>query len=561
MILTTYFIRTVLVLLDLLASQSFAQEDPSNVAQWFKERIQRIQMEQNFENILIIRRNPKDCFLENLPNILEQPIWLSGDNNTFDLKQKFNSEVLALVCQQKQFDILQLKSLAINLNNIRHTRIIILAKDFSQPQDLYEPLMRYSPYPDYQVTVQTFQNATDIFRKYWLNFRGKILYTLPDQYEPRTVLYKDLDGGNKISGYVAKLIQLYAKRYNASLQFLFPLKIGQIIHSNAMKKFSENRTLDLPMSITTIENLQTSHEVSYPVEMNSLLTMVPATGSISTENIYLIILGKKLIIVLIFMIFSFSVLITIADILPGILGQSYVLHTQPKPAQKFVYLSIFVLGLTLNTLYAAHLKTLITSHPSLRAIMSFDDLRNMNLNILVDEIDVNLTDIIRGRQVLDKIRDLMKMTDTATFRSHRSNLNTSYAYTVPSPIWRCFEEQQHFFTRKLFYAPKSMLILEMTHSGIPLQKNSVLKESLDQYIYQVHAAGFLKYWYANTFRDMVSAKKIAITDRSEIEKFNNLRIQDLYWIWILIGCGYMLSTIAFLVELCLSFIKSKLREI
>ncbi|XP_037942071.1 uncharacterized protein LOC119674983 [Teleopsis dalmanni] len=320
--------------------------------------------------------------------------------------------------------------------------------------------------------------------------------------------------------------------------------------------------------------------MSYPLELTSWYIMVPTMGVLSTSDIYLMIIGKKLIIVLTILVFSFSVLFTIIDseifskigrqikiryinlilndkVLPGILGQSYMFHTQPKPSQRCLYMSLFLLGLTLNTLYAAHLKTLITSHPSLPQILSFDDLRKAKVDIMVDETEVKIVSYSRGQEQFDKIRDLMDIRDTLTFQNQRKNLRTSHAYTVPTSMWKFIEQQQLFFARALFHAPEAMIIIEMLHLCVPLQENSILKESFDHYIHKVHDAGLLQYWYRSTFREMLSAHKIAIAEGIRMESYQNLRTRDLKWVWIFIGCGYILSIVAFLLELCISSIKSK----
>ncbi|XP_037941261.1 uncharacterized protein LOC119674207 [Teleopsis dalmanni] len=211
----------------------------------------------------------------------------------------------------------------------------------------------------------------------------------------------------------------------------------------------------------------------------------------------------------------------------------------------------------MNTLYAAHLKTLITSHPSLPQIMTFDDLRKTNVKILADKTEINIVDNNIGVQQLNKIRDLLDITDTIMFQKQRQILNTSHAYPVSTSMWSVTELQQRFFGRKIFHAPKAMVILEMVHLGIPLQENSILKESLDRYIMFVHAAGLLQHWYISTFKDMLSAGKISRANIRNDDLFRSLRIKDLKWIWIFISCGYILSTIAFLIEMFINFVKWK----
>ncbi|XP_037941263.1 uncharacterized protein LOC119674208 [Teleopsis dalmanni] len=590
------------ILLGLVAAQLVPLKEQLQFEHWFKSWVRLIYTESKFENILILRHKPDDCFLENLQNILEQPKWLFSTNNTFNLKQKFNSEILAFVCLQKKFDVLQLNPLTKILNHIRHSRLIFLGKDFAQSQELCDPLKnfcekhqftnviilfenlmkeqhfyRLTPYPVYKTVRATINNTKEIFPKFWLNFHGKVLLTLPDQVEPRSFMYMSHNGQQKLSGYIAKLIQLFAKRYNATLQFLSPVKIGKIIHPPFMKNYTQNRSLDLPINLGGVLKFDHYHEMSYPVELSSWLIMVPTTGSLITADVYRIIMENTLIIAFVFTIFIFSVLFTIIDsdltsrtgrqikirlinlilndkVVPGVLGQSYIFHTQPKLAQRFLYISIFIMGLTLNTLYTAHLKTLITSHPSLPQIMTFDDLRKMGVNILVDETEIKEVYKSKASTILDKIHDLMIMTDTLTFHNRRRNLTTSYAYTVSAPLWAVFEQQQLFFAHKIFYAPKSMVLSDMYYMCVPLQKNSVLKQSLDSYVHRINAAGLLRYWYVSTFRDMLVANKISLTDRTKVETFHSLSAWDLKWIWIFITCSYVLSIVIFFMELCVSSI-------
>ncbi|XP_037941271.1 uncharacterized protein LOC119674218 [Teleopsis dalmanni] len=532
---------------------------------WFRKWFDKIHAEQNFETALILRNKTTDCFLENLPNLMSHPQMHLRGNDSFMWKNKFNMEILTLVCLQKYLDVDILTTLAKILNQIRHTRVIFLLKDFVQIQDLHDQLMkfcaqyeltnviilfdelmkdelfyRYLPYPTYQVVRSSFRNLTTIYPKQWLNFKGKVFLTLPDQIEPRSVMYVDRYGEKKLSGFVAKLIQTYAEIYNATLQFLYPVDVGEIIHLNILEKFVENRSLDIPISLAGVQNFNAFHNGSYPIELSECDYHTNSKGSRIKINYLNIFLNDKVV--------------------PGILGQSYILHTTPKLAYKFLYMSIFMLGLMMNTLFAAHLKTLITTHPNLPEVTNFEELRKMRMRMLFDEIEVDTIDRILGTNLLEPIRDLIDTADTLTFQNQRKSLNTSHTYTVTTSLWRVFEELQRFFSRKLFQVPNAMVLIKFSLMKVPLQENSVLKESFDHYSGYAKAAGLFQHWYSSTFQDMLSAKKISIKDKTKRNHYSILTVKDFKWIWLLLGCGLIAGTIAFQIELLYYFFKNNFKQ-
>ncbi|KAI9582416.1 uncharacterized protein LOC119637014 [Glossina fuscipes] len=567
--------------------------------QYFKDFIASVREEREFQTLFMMQnfeRFPYDSRIDFLVK-LEKPKIILQKHQQVYIKSEINSEIFAVVLVLHEYDEKLFLNLAASIRYIRPIRVLVLAffvkeqkkfqkslLDFCELNKIINLLVNFietnvesnliyyqlTPFPWFKWSTHSFnfnKNGKNMFyASHWRNMQGKPLYTLPDQIEPRTMVFADRSGHQVISGYLGKLLLLFAEMYNATLKFPFEVNAGEVIHSLKVENYTHHGILDVGMSMDFTFRDAKWQGLSYPFELTNWGIMVPCSqlvhiadvfGLVLTWDLYLTLATLTMLLSIIQTIFQYVIKsrllwidIFLNDkILRGVLGQSFALSYTTQISLQLLYGVVFLIGLINSALYSAHLKTLITTPTYQSHIKTFDDLRNSKTKLLFDVGDKDTLNAILSPELEKKLEGCMIFTnDTGAYQRNRKMLNISYGYTVTQGIWNALQMQQKYFLRSVFCQPVTLNFLDFMLMALPLQENSPYKEPLDNLILSINAVGLLEAWSLQTFHDMVRQHKIPLIDTSEKLIHEPLKIEDLYWIWIILIGGLIISFFIFIAE-------------
>ncbi|XP_037929029.1 uncharacterized protein LOC119663493, partial [Teleopsis dalmanni] len=430
----------------------------------FHSLIRGIYAERSYKTIFLQTRSAEDCIDEHLLRYWPVPIINLGAEETMYLKNNYNSEMLAIMCLATLNDLNLL-----DLTSIYYT---------------------YTPFPSFELEQHKLTSAAKFFINRLTNLKGKILLTLPDLFEPRTILYTDKSGQQKIGGYIGKFMHYFAAYYNCTLQFAYNITPHNVYHNSELLLTARNETVDIPISLISAQKGFNINEFSYPVEIGKLLTMIPVEPPVPTNMILLQIFNLKTNLCLFVIHWLLSLLLT--------------LQTSKQRLTK-----------KNSTAFTAKLTMLLTDPPTVEKIHSFDDVRALNMKIMVCEQDIPRITYYAGETFWQNYKPIFKIVKTFNeFQSYRQALNTKYAYLISLTVWPVFEEQQNYFATKLFRLSTDLSFTNFILYAFAVQENSFYKEPLRQFCVLVQETGIYQHWYAMSFYEMVKLEKINFVDLS-----------------------------------------------
>ncbi|XP_037943855.1 uncharacterized protein LOC119676674 [Teleopsis dalmanni] len=516
--------------------------------------------------MFISREEPKDLQQHlqiEIQNMFSKPVLHYTNCTTYSNGLIYNRNMLIIVEWDEELDLLQ--NLAQNLERLRQAHIIFIytGGDSQAPNisELFEPLFEfcrnnsminaiaifphfvesqqfysYSEYPKFNIETKYFpSNATKIFPERMQNLKGHEIVTLPDQISPRTILYQTASGEKLLTGYVAKMTELFAHKLNGTLTYSlhYNLTLGKSIFYRDFTNFTRNGTVELPTSISNPGKNQSYDQFTYPFELANFCLMVPVELEETYIDFFLKLLHWTRVLGVLIIVEVFSIFFVVCHkllkvnsnqpfvlhcldlffhphALSGILGFSFFLHPRPLLSLRLLYIVLFVVGLIATTFFNVELNAFLTTPSAKKPIRSLDDIKTSNLKILMgnDEFN-NLLPNIR-----ENYRSCFELVNKfEEYSVVRDSLNTKYAYPVTTSKWYVFEAQQRLFERPLFRLTK-ICFEPLMHLGYILAPDSIFKEPLQQFILRVQDLGLDKYWLGRSFYDLAAIGNMSFKDLS-----------------------------------------------
>lgn len=574
---------------------------PITNSSYLQNFIESIRQERDF-NSLYITHNYNTLNIDD-PRIqyiikMQTPRIISKQTGEIHITSKFNNEILTICIWQSTFNESYLQTVANNLNFMHSKRMLILGFQIQNETDFLISLLEWcsdeklsnvlvhflsandynsqyyyyqiNPFPRYHHIKRLFNTTTHdqkIYPKHWLNMQGKVIYTLPDQIEPRSMVYLDSKGNEIITGYVGKLLLTFADRFNATLKFPYPVQQGKIIHMAKIANLTRKGVIDIGMSLYYTYTSSKWQYMSYPVELTKWLVMVPCPHPIPISETFTLVLGWELLLSITVMMVILSASHNILDgfyrhkielislilninIFPAFLGQSILLQSPIETPRMFIYAGAFLLGLFVTDLYSAELKTLIITPVYSTQIKTFDDIRRTKMKILLDISDKSAIDSFSTPEFTAKIDGIVSYTeDTIAYQNYLKQFNTSYSYTITSGLWNILQEQQSYYVHPIFCAPSQLYFVDTLLMAMPLSKNSLYRDPLNSFLSRVYANGLVRAWQSDTFHDMLQRGNIMLKDKSDEIIHLPLTVNDLYQIWLILIAGLCLSALGLVIEL------------
>ncbi|CAD7013819.1 unnamed protein product, partial [Ceratitis capitata] len=527
-----------------------------------------------------------------------------------ELKMHFNHHMLVIVCiEAENMAIDALNALANQLQHIRQTRIILWVEHKAaylaavRKRQIVTELFRYAQslqmlnvialfgdfgdfesnnlvytfdaFPSFKLKSAPLTTGINYFPDKTCQLYGHPLYTLPDQNQPRTLLYRDTNGKLQLSGYVGKLVQAFSQHLNATLRFSQAVTIGENIYQGDQLNRTRSGEIDFSTSLGSYKFFANTYDFSYPFEFAKWLMMLPLERELEVNEMFLYIFQSQLlryIIVISVVVSLFLSLFDYFQVSPprkssrslyailckrehtfrGVLGQSFPLAPYNNWRMSFIYLTIFLIGLLTNCLFSVYLKTFLTRPPTKPRIRSLEDLARSNVRCLINMREIYVFKQIYGEAGWSHYRNAFEVISSwPEFLARRLSLNTSYGYTITTSLWPIIELKQSFSQRKLFRLTTDIVMDDDLVMAIPIQENSVYKTALDRFVSAVQEAGLIHYWREMTFFDMLAVGSIKLDGLNDSRAYRVLVLGDFHWMYWLFGVSYSVSISVFILELLL----------
>ncbi|XP_064544719.1 uncharacterized protein Ir67a [Drosophila montana] len=581
-------VPTCLLLLLLLLGST------GNLALTANELVKRSHQEQHCETLLLLRHSRQlPCSqMEQVAAATTWPVLRFSSQANFYLKSSQSTEMLALICLtgHMEMDLALWQALANNLYNMRHVRLLLLLQ-LATAQSLQQQLRELANtalqlhFPHVVLLLLSTDNAYQLqpyAQEHWLllqpnssgspifarqyNYHRLTARSLPDQVSPRSLGYRDRKTGElRMTGFVAKLMQEFARVHNISLRWQRQVIVGQQLSIILLRNMTLNGTLQLPITLCGYELPTKEGYYTYPFDVAEWFVIVPCAQETPTAEVYLTVCSWNMLVVLLASYCIFTLLDTCFGwllmqqqvdwtnlvfnerMISGIIGQPCKLYAQATNSSRLAHAQLFLLGLIVSTLFAAQLKTLLTKRPMERMVTSFEELRDSHLSIHFTEGEHFYVNMMDRDTPIDIIRSKITFLQTTVFYKERRSLNKSKAFSMTSTEWQVIKQQQDLFQRPVLCFQPGLIFRYKILASVPLQANSIFAEPLEELMLRVVDTGLLLYWKKQSLGELIALGEISGKDPYPYVPFYDFKVGDLFWVWL--GWAWALS-LAFVVFLC-----------
>ncbi|XP_055855825.1 uncharacterized protein LOC129919043 [Episyrphus balteatus] len=512
------------------------------------------------------------------------------------LSEKFNENILAIV-EYGQSDILRQRLLEhlqhlrfcktvfllknstrndFELRNIfdfcwknRMVNIVAVFQDFENSSVYYS----YSNFGHFQIEKFIWNKKdSNVFQNRMRDLKGHLLPVIFGGSNPGNIISENTNGAIIKGGYMYHLFYAFAKRHNSILNI-----------SNVKTSLSNydmhNLVLDGRSDISGAGFVLLEDSIqwfSYPYMLFDWSVMLPTEPNIPIYKVFAYVFHWKAFVLTIMMFILLSVSLEVSrsfstpqrkvcirnlffniDCFRGILGQSFSETTNNSYSTKIVYSLIFLLGIMIFTSYDAFLQSFMTKPPKENMIKSFEDLQSSGLKTYIHEkYCIEFFDKLRP-DIMQKYSNVFVCEKSfEKVAKLQNSLNTKFAFFVTDARWIVYEYQQEFFGKKLFRWSKELLLLKNMFGAISINENSIFKNSLNFHILETQSSGLFDFWKKRTFYELLRFGKIENFKygfNSNLRK--SMKVEDLKWIWILMGLALMVAILCFVAEICIFKLK------
>nr|XP_017097381.2 uncharacterized protein LOC108125627 [Drosophila bipectinata] len=511
--------------------------------------------------------------------LMLRPFLSFNENQSFHLEDKFNSNFLALVCVGQNKSGL-MEALYKNLQYIRDTPTVLFAVSEKQIQNLFlkclenkmlnvlafkghsrKIIYSFRAFPELKIIKRKVKKLPRYFEPQLKDIGGWVLKTVPDNIMPRTVSYRDANGNRQLAGYLAQLIRTYVKSINATLQIMWDLspEDGMIHLTDILQRLN----VDIPLGMDALG--YGSPKQNIPMEISKWFLMIPMEPCLQRARFfYFTNLGFQAMILL--AVIMLGVLCSalrlevrpysvrrwwcIEDqVLRGILAQPFILPRPLAARLMFIYWLLLISGFFMTNYYSAVLETWLINPPVMSQILSWQDMRSMNLKVLVIKDEYKNWPHMVGEDFVKEQNDIFMLTDSADFQRRRLLMDPSYAYPVTMTLWPLLEQEQARLDRRIFRESEEMVFRPFLILSIPLPDNSIFQKSFQRYVQLTHQSGLYKYWFKRAFEELRALEKISYKVDTDLSSYRDLKVEDYCYVWLGYFCAILASFVVYLLEL------------
>ncbi|EDX07216.1 GD11120 [Drosophila simulans] len=519
--------------------------------------LSRLNLEEEYNTLLVYG---KECVFHSLLRKLEIPAVTVLSGST-DYDWSFSTATLVLSCGSDAEN----EENSYTLLKLQRTRRLIYLDDNSEPESV---CMRYSLKEQHNIAmVKSNFDQSDIFYSCRLfqtpnyveghffkdqpiyienfqNMRGATIRTVPDILVPRTIVYRDEKSGEtKMLGYLAHMINTYAQKLNAKLQFIDTEKLGVKKPSvlDIMNWVKED-IVDIGTTLASSLQFKNMDSVWYPYLLTGYCLMVPVPAKMPYNLVYSMIVDPLVLSIIFVMLCLFSVLIiytqqlswknlTLANILlndkslRGLLGQSFPFPANPSKHLKLIIFVLCFASVMITTMYEAYLQSYFTQPPSEPYIRSFQDIGNSSLKMAISRMEVNVLTSLNNSHFREISEDhLLIFDDLSEYLVLRDSFNTSFIFPVSVDRWNGYEEQQKLFAEPAFYLATNLCFNQFMLFSPPLRRYLPHRHLFDDHMMRQHEFGLVTFWKSQSFIEMV---RLGLASMEDLSKKTNVGLDFL----------------------------------
>ncbi|XP_064540450.1 uncharacterized protein LOC135429894, partial [Drosophila montana] len=423
--------------------------------------IERVQRERSVDTLLLMKRQQdSNCPLQDI-NSMGIPSLRLDERITINIKQRFNSEALALVCMADLGDATLLSTLAQNLHRMREAPIIVWLH--SMDSDLQEFLSIITQQAEkyslinllvFRTGLYALEDSIIVYRlQPFPNATLKLVaITVPSLSPPSSYLLSDKRTGSKyLDGQMVRLVREFARKHNIQLRLQRAENESIWIDNHSIEKMISKGEVDFPMHgrINTLNIESTPY-----VDISQIFIVVPCGQEMRLSDVYrsmrtyfFVMLGVYFLFALIettlklasqhiwrrSSCLGYSTFFINLHSFAGVLGHPIGLRRYRSPSLRQFLMVMSIFSLVFGCYFNANLSALLTKRPCYRHAQNFEELAESGLPVIYDRIIANVTDVHMKDQIL-KIPNIV-FTPNNQRNDMMFALNSSNAYQALSKLW------------------------------------------------------------------------------------------------------------------------------
>ncbi|XP_017023286.1 uncharacterized protein [Drosophila kikkawai] len=572
------------ILVMLLLSEVLAEQIVHYQLIFLNKLIQRIEGEQPIE-ILVILQHHQDskCKLDDWNSGI--PTLRMNESTKIVVRENFNRFALALVCMGNVFKVdLLLNTLAAAYDNMRYSRIILwtqekltkefldnVAKQASEHKFVELLLLEMGDEPSGPISAHRlkpfpyshFQKIEEV-----LSLQEKIFYNKINFHgltatvkTSKNSLHVGVNKPNKVVIPPVENMEIseFARRTNLSLKYLY----GN--HPD-----TENFDIELTMRFISINNSVAHLGFVNPLSSSSLILIVPCAQEMSLTEIFQQ-LDVKTWLLYIFYLYSTLVLVeTFIQVVicrireqphgltrldpfvnlrafRALLGMSFPISRRASLSLRQLFVAMSIFGMVFSSFFSCKLSALLTKHPYKGQVTNLEELRDSGLTVIMDPRVRSFIESEVDADFFQRVIPLSKSVEDMERLRMILSLNNSYAYIIFQENVQYLKFPQFAMT---FCTSKELGIINNLPRVYYLQKDSVFRWPLSQFVVWMQEAGITEKWKEITFKKAWQVFKLPRSEDAE-QKVRPLSYEHLKWLGYLLILGYGAATFVFIVEVFL----------
>ncbi|XP_061387967.1 uncharacterized protein LOC133323026 [Musca vetustissima] len=442
----------------------------------------------------------------------------------------------------------------------------LILVDHELPTEQRFQIFNYNPFLERHIFDSTNSTTINLFPDKFRNLHGYQIKATA-QYDPPRVFERIECKGRKrqpLSGYVANIFRAFLKEYNASLylRYYVPNKTLDIVE--ILQQINQG---DVELSV----NPYVPHkgiQLSYPIRMLRRCIVVPSAKELEKYkyfimpfdmDVWLCFLGSWVWLSLTRLLNWTSTHrrchCNHLDVGRTFLEVFRILTFLPVPGNccsksvRWYHLSWFVqvipLAFILSNLYLASLTSFFSGLTFRSQISTLDEL--VKRNLAIDTIDYDIPSILENRGLPKGFTDILKPRSATDLLPEILELKPSLTFSaLIDRIQFVLNQEKHLLK------PTKHVVEECINTvpfGFVMPPHSQFELPLNRFLMRCAAAGLIEKWARDSIDDGYCTGMLTLS-KSDFQVARPLLLEHFQFGWYVLGGGYTLSLLAFVLENC-----------
>ncbi|XP_016933049.3 uncharacterized protein Ir67c [Drosophila suzukii] len=420
-------------------------------------------------------------------------------------------------------------------------------------------LYTYTPYP--RVAIHEIEDITKfhVLTKF-KNLQGQEVHISVETMTPRCFHYTNREGKKVYTGYMYKLIKTFIDTYNGTEKHVFG-NVETIPYKKGLKALANGEIDMMPRIIHALDwNFFYRSHILYNIKT---FIMVPWAEPLPKCLYFIRPFGNAVWITFI-VSFIYASLVTwwirhrdrensslsrnFLDVLQLLfqLPLTKKWHFNLGLNQVLTFIVLFVVGFIVINLYTAQLSSFLTTGLFKRQLNSFDDLFREKRTLLVESFDGGvLHNMIKAHIIQKEFENITLITSIEEVFKHRKSLNTTYVYEAYEDRIAFELYQQKYLRVPIFKTLKE--VYDQRPVFVALRHGLPYVELFNNYLKRIWESGIWSKLERDSLFEGIASGEISFRKSMSWEK--QVFDKEFYFFaYILLGVGWFVSTIVFLVE-------------